>query len=147
MIQILFIKACLLYTYHDSPKYYTPQIFKCSSISDMIRARLDVIIFVLNNQGYTVERWIHGMKAEYNDIMPWRYLQTAEYFGAASVQDDTYPIFTERASSWRELSQVLQSPQVVRGKGLTIVELLLEESDAPLSLQKIAAAAASRFCT
>ncbi|KAJ5390457.1 uncharacterized protein N7496_001525 [Penicillium cataractarum] len=115
------------------------------SVSDMIRARLDVIIIVLNNQGYTVERWIHGMKAHYNDIMPWRYLQTADYFGA--VQDDSYPILTQRASNWRELAQALQAPQVVKGKGLTIVELLLEESDAPLPLQQMAGAAAKRFCT
>ena len=33
------------------------------AISDMIRNRLDITIFVVNNDGYTIERWIHGMKA------------------------------------------------------------------------------------
>ncbi|KAL3460169.1 pyruvate decarboxylase [Aspergillus heterothallicus] len=114
------------------------------SVSDMIRAQLNAIIIVLNNNGYTVERWIHGMKARYNDIMPWRYLQTADYFGA--VQAEGYPILTQRASSWTELSRVLRHPQVVKGQGLVIVELMLDEADAPETLQQMAAVAAKRFC-
>ena len=37
-------------------------------LSTMIRNQLKPIIFVINNDGYTVERLIHGMKAPYNDI-------------------------------------------------------------------------------
>ena len=29
------------------------------------------VIFVLNNSGYTIERFIHGMNAKYNDIRNW----------------------------------------------------------------------------
>ena len=38
------------------------------SLSTMIRQQLKPIIFVVNNDGYTVERLIHGMKEPYNDI-------------------------------------------------------------------------------
>ena len=37
-------------------------------ISTMIRRGLNPIIFVICNEGYTIERYIHGFKAEYNDI-------------------------------------------------------------------------------
>ena len=38
------------------------------SLSTMIRQQLKPIIFVVNNDGYTVECLIHGMKEPYNDI-------------------------------------------------------------------------------
>ncbi|RXG45309.1 hypothetical protein VDGE_06729 [Verticillium dahliae] len=52
------------------------------AISDMIRNRLDVIIFVINNGGYTIERLIHGFSASYNDVQPWRNLEAPSFFGA-----------------------------------------------------------------
>jgi pyruvate decarboxylase len=52
-------------------------------ISTMIRNNLDPIIFIINNDGYTIERIIHGLKREYNDIQQWQYCKTLEYFGAA----------------------------------------------------------------
>ena len=41
------------------------------SLSTMIRQDLKPIIFVINNDGYTVERMIHGMNEPYNDIKMW----------------------------------------------------------------------------
>ncbi|CAH0015646.1 unnamed protein product [Clonostachys rhizophaga] len=116
------------------------------SVSDMIRARLNVIIFVLNNNGYTVERWIHGMEAEYNNIAPWQYLRTADYFGAPQ-DEESYPVIARRASTWKELTAVLRDPVIIKGQGLAIVELILGESDAPVALQEMAAAAAQKFCS
>ena len=39
----------------------------------MIRQDIKPIIFVINNDGYTVERLIHGMEETYNDIRMWDY--------------------------------------------------------------------------
>jgi TPP-dependent 2-oxoacid decarboxylase len=49
-------------------------------VSTMIRNNLDPIIFIINNDGYTIERLIHGLKRKYNDIQPWQYCKTLEYF-------------------------------------------------------------------
>jgi len=46
------------------------------SVSDMIRNRVDVVIFLINNDGYTIKRYIHGMKARRNWVQPWRYLES-----------------------------------------------------------------------
>ncbi|KAJ5422379.1 Thiamine pyrophosphate enzyme C-terminal TPP-binding [Penicillium cf. griseofulvum] len=42
-------------------------------VSTMVRRKLGIIMFIVCNEGYTVERIIHGMDAEYNDIQPWDF--------------------------------------------------------------------------
>jgi pyruvate decarboxylase len=38
--------------------------------------------FVICNEGYTIERYIHGWDAKYNDIQPWDYANIPKAFGA-----------------------------------------------------------------
>ncbi|KAG5747147.1 hypothetical protein H9Q70_010166 [Fusarium xylarioides] len=107
------------------------------SISDMIRNRLDVIIFVLNNSGYTVERIIHGFDEGYNDVQPWMYLDSLSYFGAPK-DDPEYPVTTKRAANWGDLRSALGDPVTQAGKGLTIVEVIMDVADCPASLRTFA---------
>nr|AAD16178.1 pyruvate decarboxylase [Aspergillus oryzae] len=51
-------------------------------VSTMIRNNLNPIIFVICNEGYTIERYIHGWEAVYNDIQPWDFLNIPVAFGA-----------------------------------------------------------------
>jgi pyruvate decarboxylase len=37
----------------------------------MLRLKLNPIIFVLNNRGYTIERLLHGRVRKYNDVVNW----------------------------------------------------------------------------
>ena len=37
----------------------------------MMRWGLKPIVFVLNNSGYTIERYLHGKTRKYNDISNW----------------------------------------------------------------------------
>jgi len=113
------------------------------AIGDMIRNRLDVIIFVINNDGYTIERWIHGMSAHYNDIQPWRYLEAPNYFGAPT-DDPQYPVSTYRATTWAELNEVLAHQEFQKGKGLSMVEVVMTKEDAPDALKKLVMTAARR---
>ena len=106
------------------------------SISDMIRNRIDVTIFIINNDGYVIERWIHGMKAGYNDIQPWRYLEAPNYFGAPT-DDPAYPVVTRRAGTWGQLKDILAEPAFQKGKGLNIVEVMMDREDAPDVLKKL----------
>ncbi|QJF26080.1 alpha-keto acid decarboxylase family protein [Mammaliicoccus vitulinus] len=50
-------------------------------ISTMIREDLKPVIFVINNDGYTVERKIHGENQPYNDIHMWDYKLLPAVFG------------------------------------------------------------------
>jgi TPP-dependent 2-oxoacid decarboxylase len=38
--------------------------------------------FVICNEGYTIERYIHGWDAGYNDIQPWEFANIPKVFGA-----------------------------------------------------------------
>lgn len=115
----------------DGSLQMTAQVF-----SDIIRNRLDMTIFVMNNDGYTIERWIHGMKAGYNDIQPWRYLEAPSYFGAPK-DDPAYPVFTKRAETWGQLNAALADPKLQAGKGLNIVEVVMTPEDAPEVLKRL----------
>ncbi|KAE8307333.1 thiamine diphosphate-binding protein [Aspergillus transmontanensis] len=102
-------------------------------LSTIIRKKLSLIIFVINNDGYTIERLIHGMDAEYNDIAMWRYLDSPSYFGAPS--DDSYPVFTAKVKTWGELDGVLSRECFQRSPGLRMVELMMGVSDCTETLR------------
>ncbi|KAK2602235.1 hypothetical protein N8I77_008785 [Diaporthe amygdali] len=107
------------------------------SISDMIRNRLDVIIFVLNNNGYTIERLINGFAADYNDVQAWRNLEAPSYFGAPTA-DATYPVRTFPVDNWGQLRGVLERSELQDGKGFNMVEVKMDMADAPRSLKLFA---------
>jgi len=52
-------------------------------LSTIIRKKRNPIIFVLNNQGYVIERMIHD--GAYNDIQNWQYHKLPEAFGASGA--------------------------------------------------------------
>ncbi|KAE8377389.1 thiamine diphosphate-binding protein [Aspergillus bertholletiae] len=111
-------------------------------LSTVIRKRLGAIIFVINNDGYTIERLIHGMDAEYNDIAMWRYLDSPSYFGAPG--DGSYPVFTARVTTWGELDGVLARESFQHGPGLRMVELMMGVSDCTDTLRLFLQMYASR---
>ena len=51
----------------------------CQDLSTMIRNHLKPIIFLINNDGYTIERVI--CDRPYNDIQPWHYHKLVDVFG------------------------------------------------------------------
>ncbi len=51
----------------------------CQDLSTMIRNHLKPIIFLINNDGYTIERVI--VDRPYNDIQPWQYYKLVNIFG------------------------------------------------------------------
>ncbi|KAK1845554.1 pyruvate decarboxylase [Colletotrichum chrysophilum] len=94
-------------------------------LATIIRHNLDVVIFLINNDGYTIERCIHGRKQEYNDISTWRHLHAPHLFGASK---DTY---TATCRTWSELHDVLINAQLGSGSGLRMVEVFMDREDAP----------------
>ena len=96
-------------------------------LSTIIRYRLDVTIFLINNDGYTFERLIHGLDAEYNDIAPWRYLEAPSFFGAPT--DGSYRVETHQVRTWGELEKLLEGEEIHDGKGLKVVEVVMGRED------------------
>ena len=57
----------------------------CQDLSTMIRQGRQPIVFLLNNDGYTIERVI--VDRPYNDIQPWKYHRLVEVFGGGLAFD------------------------------------------------------------
>lgn len=108
-------------------------------VSTMIRHNLDVILFVICNDGYTIERYIHGMDAEYNDVATWRYKDIPSTFGATEKTAKSYVVKTRG-----ELDALLTDKDFNERKGLRFVELYMPREDAPKSLMLTAEASAKR---
>ena len=54
-------------------------------IGSYVRFGLKPIVFVINNDGYSIERAINGPECDYNDISPhWNYQKMLEFFGAGT---------------------------------------------------------------
>ncbi|KAG9856867.1 pyruvate decarboxylase, partial [Aureobasidium melanogenum] len=102
-------------------------------LSTIIRQDLDCTIFLIENDGYEIERWVHGMKAKYNDISKWRYSKIAEVFTpeetASQHRVKSYKISTRSA-----LEQLLADEDFSAGKGLHFVELHMPRYNAPQTL-------------
>ncbi|KAI2634484.1 pyruvate decarboxylase [Xylaria nigripes] len=104
-------------------------------ISTMIKFNLDVIIFIICNDGYTIERFIHGMNASYNDVQTWRYGDLGTVFGGTGKN---YAVRTPD-----ELDALLADEDfAVQQRGVRLVELYMGREDAPDVLKQTAEASA-----
>lgn len=88
------------------------------------------------NEGFTIERFIHGMDATYNDIAQWDFKGLVDVFGGA----ETAKKFTVKTKD--ELEKLLTDAEFNAAKSLQFVELYMEKKDAPRALVTTAAASA-----
>lgn len=88
-------------------------------LSTIIHHDLNVIVFLIENDGYTIERWVHGMEAKYNDVPQWRYDKIPEALtpekATASKRVKTWKIATRA-----ELERLLLDGTFADGKGLQV---------------------------
>ncbi|OJK05184.1 hypothetical protein ASPACDRAFT_1862205 [Aspergillus aculeatus ATCC 16872] len=107
-------------------------------VSTMIRNNLNPIIFVICNNGYTIERYIHGWDESYNDIQPWDHKALPTVFGAK----DKYT--GHKVTTRDELKQLFANEEFNSAPHLQLVELHMPRDDAPAALKITAEAAAAR---
>lgn len=93
----------------------------CQDLSTMIRNHIKPIIFLLNNDGYTIERVI--CDHPYNDIQPWYYHKLVEVFGGGIAFD----VRTEG-----ELENALIKAD--KAEELVFIEIHTDRMDCPESL-------------
>ena len=94
----------------------------CQDLSTMIRNHLKPVIFLINNDGYTIERVITDRP--YNDIQPWNYHKLTEIFGGGLGLD----VHTEG-----ELEDALGKAAVT--DSLVFIEIHTGRLDCPESLR------------
>lgn len=96
-------------------------------LSTIIRYKLNAYIFIINNDGYTFERLIHGMDAEYNDVARWQYLMAPQMMGVSD--GEAYQVETHDVGTWGELLGVLKGAEFQDGKGLKMVNVRMARDD------------------
>ncbi len=105
-------------------------------MGSMLRDGQALVILLLNNDGYTVERAIHGAAQRYNDIASWNWTQIPPALNAA-----------QQAECWRvtqaiQLAEVLE--RLARPQRLSFIEVMLPKADLPELLRTVTRALEAR---
>jgi alpha-keto-acid decarboxylase len=93
------------------------------------REGLSPVIVVVNNDGYTVERAIHGKTAPYNDIVGWNWTQLPKALGVANH-------LAFRAQNYGELDDALTAAAQHRDR-MVLVEVVLPRLEIPPLLAQL----------
>ena len=93
------------------------------------REGLSPVIVVVNNDGYTVERAIHGPQAPYNDIVSWRWTDLPNVLGVANH-------LAFRAETYGELDDALTAAAQHQDR-MVLVEAVLPRLEIPTLLGKL----------
>jgi pyruvate decarboxylase len=88
-------------------------------LSTIIRQDLDCTVFLIENDGYEIERWVHGFKAKYNDISKWRYSKIAEVF-TPEEEASQHRVKSYKIGTRSELEELLADEDFSAGKGLHV---------------------------
>lgn len=104
-------------------------------LSTVLYQDLAPVIVLLNNRGYTIERYILGMESRYNDIADWRYADLPRLF-----RPDTTMV-SHHASTEGELEDALAAIAADPSRG-AFLELHLDPADAPAGLKAFGPATA-----
>ncbi|KAG7917082.1 hypothetical protein KL927_002856 [Ogataea polymorpha] len=90
-------------------------------IASLVRYNVDPVLYLLNNDGYTIERVIQGPNRSYNDIATkWQWTEMVRCFGGGKVG--------------QQIANRSQLSQLSFGAGLQLFELLLPKFDVPEEL-------------
>ncbi|MGW4928369.1 alpha-keto acid decarboxylase family protein [Agromyces sp. NPDC004153] len=110
-----------------------------AELGTLLRHGIPAIVLVVDNDGYTIERVIHGPTATYNDIARW------DWTALVSAFDRSGTAFGVRAATAEELDEALGMART--RDALTLVQAVVPRDDVPPSLEalgKVAAAANRR---
>ncbi|KAF4590086.1 Pyruvate decarboxylase 1 [Pleurotus pulmonarius] len=100
-------------------------------LSSMMRRGVKPIVFVLNNEGYTIERFLHGWERQYNDINNWKWTSLLSTLGDADgVLSKSYTV-----NNKEELTALLGDAEFAKADKMQLVEVMMPKHDAPRALQ------------
>ncbi|KAF9468575.1 thiamine diphosphate-binding protein [Collybia nuda] len=100
-------------------------------LSVMMRQDVKPIIFLINNSGYTIERYIHGKQRKYNDISNWNWTGLFNTLGDSDGKlSRTYTVRDKT-----NLSELLDDVTFASGDKIQLVEIIMDKLDAPRALQ------------
>ena len=104
-------------------------------LGSLTREGVAPVVVVVNNDGYTVERAIHGLEAYYNDIVPWTWLDVPNALG---VSDH----LAFRVENYGQLDDAFTAAAAHRDR-MVFIEAVVPQLDVPPLLTELAESAAA----
>lgn len=116
----------------------------------MLRRGVCPYLFVLNNDGYEIERQIHGWEAEYNDIQLYDHQLLLPMLAGKKTKVSfrklmpvvcgsdqcQIPYESLEVHTPEELSKLLDDPEFNKPNKLRLIEVYMPRGDAPAGLVK-----------
>ncbi|GAA5828344.1 hypothetical protein JCM11251_006207 [Rhodosporidiobolus azoricus] len=102
-------------------------------VATMVRLGLKPILVVLNNNGYVIERHIHGENAGYNDISAWKWQNLLDLFNAYDQPFETRSLLAKNRG---ELETILKDEDFQKADRIQLLEVMMDRMDAPEALKK-----------
>ncbi len=99
--------------------------FTAQEVSLIAKYNLNITIFLINNNGYTIERAIHGATQSYNDICVWKYLDLVKALGI------------KKTIGIKSFKEFVKNIEEINKKGPKMVELFFDKLDFPPLLKQI----------
>lgn len=100
-------------------------------IGTMIHYGAKPVIFLINNDGYTIERVIHGARQKYNDIVPYNWGHTLQLFGMSDAEaKQNY----HRCRTKTEFDEIVAKASVRNPEKVQIIEVVMDAFDVPWRL-------------
>lgn len=94
-------------------------------LGTIIRHKLPVIIFLLNNSGYSIERAIWGPEQSYNDICPnWKWTELLTTLGGTKDTCQSFQVRTRQ-----DFDKILEAPELQSPTKTTLVEVIMDKFD------------------
>jgi len=100
-------------------------------VGTMIRRGVSPYLFVLNNDGYEIERQIHGKTAEYNNIQLYDHQLLLPFFAGKKSK---HPYQSYEVHTPAELNKLLDDPEFNKPDRLRLIEVYMPRDDAPAAL-------------
>jgi TPP-dependent 2-oxoacid decarboxylase len=104
-------------------------------LSTILHAGLSAVVIVVDNDGYTIERAIHGPEQPYNDIARWDWTAAPALFGSSRAR------VARRVTTAGELDEALEAADSL-GE-LALIQAVVPRMDVPALLASLAHAASS----
>ncbi|KAK6344540.1 hypothetical protein TWF696_008174 [Orbilia brochopaga] len=102
-------------------------------ISTYIRNGFTPTIFLINNDGYTIEREIHGPEQQYNDICTsWDHMKMLEFFGGRQKNFQSRSV---QARTIEELEAILTDSEFIKSDRIQVCEIFVPRLDVPWVLR------------
>ncbi|WP_314452391.1 thiamine pyrophosphate-binding protein [uncultured Microbacterium sp.] len=106
-----------------------------AELGTLVRHGIPAVIVVVDNAGYTVERVIHGLHEEYNDIATWDWTTLLAAMDPAGTSTGV------RVDTVEDLRRTLADAR--SSSSLTLIQAVVPPDDVPPVLADLAAAAAA----